>query len=454
MRKHLIFLAILFISSSVFGQKDEVSISLDAPENVIAGDKFEVTLTFNKGELEDYSRFSQDLPSGITAENISSPNADFTFSDQRVRIIWLKLPAESRVEVKYALTSDERIKGKLELEGTFAYVSNGERAYLNLPNPTVVTIMPNPDLEASAIVDISDFGSLAEPANMGEPITQESGNFATIVRQKPIIEANGIVYVNLLVNAPEGSNYMKIEERIPGGYSFESLDAGSAVVSQAASVARFVWMKAPASSVFLIRYRLIPILEQNQGPLAINGTLTYTEDGASKVVDVREETVNLEAMTGSQQTAYLESGVVPENLASVGSVTRPPVNRDPVQTKQADTKAKTSSSGQAKKEYSKSQGSGILNIPALETETGLYFRVQVAAVRNPYFAKTYFSQYDLLRDVKVEKTGGWSKFTVGSYSTYNEANQQKNKIISETPVGKAFVVAYRDGRRIPVGDVL
>ena len=90
MKKQVVFGVFLVFLVSFFplaGQGGEVSFRLDAPESVVAGEDFEVELIFWKGELEDYSRFSQELPEGFTATNVSSPNADFSFSDQRVRII-------------------------------------------------------------------------------------------------------------------------------------------------------------------------------------------------------------------------------------------------------------------------------------------------------------------------------------------------------------------------------
>ena len=100
----------------------EVKISMDHPDQVNAGEVFEVTVTISKGSLTDYSRFSQDLPAGLTATNVSSPNADFSFDDQRIRIIWLKLPVEQEVKVTYNILVDKRLKGSFVLGGVFAYV--------------------------------------------------------------------------------------------------------------------------------------------------------------------------------------------------------------------------------------------------------------------------------------------------------------------------------------------
>ena len=86
------WIGIALICLSFWSSAQEVDISIDHPESVKAGEVFEVTVTILKGSLTDYSRFSQDLPLGLTATNVQSPNADFSFDNQRIRIIWLKLP--------------------------------------------------------------------------------------------------------------------------------------------------------------------------------------------------------------------------------------------------------------------------------------------------------------------------------------------------------------------------
>jgi hypothetical protein len=304
--------------------------------------------------------------------------------------------------------------------------------------------------------------------NKGTPVNiveaeeiAEPEEFATVIRQEPIVENNGIVYVSLLVKKPVGTNFLKLEEVIPGGYTFESIDASWAVVSQASSIARFVWMKMPSANSFLVKYRLIPILEKEQEEIKLEGNLTFTDAGETKVVPVKEMKVNLEAMNNSQHMLLLAKGTVPEGLpeaksqlASTVAPVKKPVT--PVAKKTAThevIKERKSDVVPEKKQYKKSSGSSFINIEELESNEGVYFRVQVSAVKNPFFDKIYFAQYELLNDVKVEKIQGWSKYTVGSVSTYNQAVQLKDRIISETPQSSAFIVAYKDGKRVFLDEV-
>lgn len=446
MRKQVVFGGFLVFLASFFplaGQGGDVSFRLEAPESVIAGEDFEVELVFWKGELEDYSRFSQELPEGFSATNVSSPNADFSFSDQRVRIIWLKLPDEEEIQVNYTISVDERLSGQLELTGTFAYVADGERAYISLPQPRIINILPNPEMDPSLVVDVSEFPEMIRQSEVGIPVKK---TYAQVIRQEPVKAPNGLVYVNLLIKTPAGSGFLKLEETIPGGYSFESLSANGAVVSQAASLARFVWMRPPQQSHFTIRYRLVPILEAEQQPVEIEGTLAFTEQGATKMVNVQQMDVDLISLDTDQQLALLRTGAADSaggasSMSGTGSM--------------SETGGATGSQPVEEVSDPTPMPASIDGIPTLQPGTGIVFRVQVAAVRQPSDPGSSFGDSPLLRDVKVEVINGWYKYTVGPIDTYDAAERMRDRINSQAEtVYDAFVVAYRDGKRVPVEDVL
>jgi len=440
MIKHILFLLSL-VSLSLYAQEGSgIQLEINAPETVVAGTNFDVTIKLSKGELKDYSRFSQDLPAGFTASNISSPNADFTFDNERIRIIWLRLPSEQEIEVKYSISVNQRLSGTLELGGSFAYVDNGERKFFEIENKSSVTVMPSPDIDQSLVVDISEYKSIVESE---KPSVQS--DYALVVRQEPVVPSNGIVVVTLLVHKPEGTKYLKLEETIPGGYSFEAIQTNKAIVSQAASIAKFIWMKPPVESLFWVKYRLVPILEQKQQAVLIQGTITYTEGDKNMVEEIEELDVALDELSSTQQMELLKIGVVPDDVVADTKVEEP--KETPIKTpitKVEEPIVKTTVAPV------KTKNSSVLSIATLAKQDGVYFRVQVGAIRNPYFASVFFGEYDLLTEVNVEQIDGWHKYTVGSQTNYNKALELKKQIQKQTPVKSAFVIAYKDGKRISV----
>ena len=95
--------------------------------------------------------------------------------------------------------------------------------------------------------------------------------------------------------------------------------------------------------------------------------------------------------------------------------------------------------------------SGIPVKQRLPVQDGIYYRVQLAATGRFSDANKAFAANNLSRPVLVERHSGLYKYTVGSFSTYEQANDFRNTVLSRGIRG-AFVVAYRNGKRINVND--
>jgi hypothetical protein len=433
---HCLVISMFSLTTMVSGQ--EVEISIDHPGRVNAGEEFTVSVTISKGSLTDYSRFSQDLPLGLTATNVSSPNADFSFDNQRIRVIWLKMPESNQVTISYRILVDPRLKGSFVLGGVFAYVVEDERKFLTFDKNELITIVPSPSVDPALVVDIKDF-----KGGEAAPVAARPGEvFAMAVRQKPELLNSGAYLVRILVNNPSGSKYAKIEETIPFGYMFEQVNSNEGIVSHAASTVKFIWMKLPETTEFEVVYRLVPKQNEPQGDMIIDGMLTYTAGNDNKIVEIRQMDVYLQDMTQAQKRNLLATGAVPPRTARANtSATRQP---EPVETRPATST--TSVPGSA-------SGKMIMNTRVLDYGTGSYYRVQLSANRTAFDAVAYYRGAGLDREVLVEQHEGYYKYTIGSFSTYEQAVSYKNQVEGLPDIDGAFVVAYRNGRRVPTSSV-
>jgi N-acetylmuramoyl-L-alanine amidase len=95
--------------------------------------------------------------------------------------------------------------------------------------------------------------------------------------------------------------------------------------------------------------------------------------------------------------------------------------------------------------------SGIPDKQRLPVQDGIYYRVQLAAASSFSDASKTFAAHNLSRPVLVERHNGLYKYTVGSFSTYAQAIDFRSTVLSRGIKG-AFVVAYRNGKRINVID--
>lgn len=431
---HGLFVCMLSLAIPVHGQ--EVNISIDRPDRVNAGEEFTVTVTIDKGALTDYSRFSQDLPEGLTANNVSSPNADFSFDNQRVRIIWLKMPDAEQLQVSYKVMVDPRLKGSFNMGGVFAYVVDDERKFLNFDSNGAITIIPSATMDPELLVDIRDFqggGAVAPAASSSSEI------FAMAIRQKPVLQADGSYLVHLLMDNPTGSKYAKIEESVPSGYLFEEVSSSDGIVSHASSTVKFIWMKLPGTSEFEVSYKLVPKANETQGEMTITGELTYTSGNENKTSAIKEMDVAMDVLTSAQKRTLLSSGVIPAGVKEKVAETKPPP--PPKETK-APVEVKPVSSA------SVIDHTGVLN-----PGTGTFFRVQLIAKRKSFNAVSYFKNAGVKKEVLVEKDDGLYKYTAGPFQSYNEAVAYKNQVSKSSEMKGAFVVGYSNGKRVAASSI-
>ncbi len=429
---HCLVITTLCLSFSLQGQ--EVKISIDHPDQVKAGAEFLVTVTINKGSLTDYSRFSQDLPLGLTAVNVSSPNADFSFDSQRIRIIWLKLPDTKEVKVVYSVTVDERLKGSIILGGVFAFVVEDERKFLNFEQSNEISIIPSPSMDPALIVDIKNFKGGSKPG----PVSTEKEPYAMVIRQKPILLSSGEYLIRLLINTPIGSKYLKVEEFIPSGYLFEEINSHNGIVSLAPSTVKFIWMSLPKDPLFEIEYKLAPLDNQPQGEMVLEGLLTRTSGNENQLDEVKEMNVNFDDLDQDEKMNLLLTGFIPGGAGkSDGKVVQQTTVKKP------DPKPPVGQPASASDKI-------IVNTRVLSAGAGVYFRVQVTANLTAIDARSHYRNEGLDQEVLVEIHDGWYKYTAGSFQSYDQAVAYRNQVERLSFVTGSFVVAYRDGKRVSI----
>jgi len=256
----------------------DITLAIDAPNEVVAGTEFTVSVTINKGETDGFARFQQTLPAGFTAEVIEASGSDFSFEFQKVKFFWLMLPKDEEVVVKYSVKVDENLSGDFEITGLFSYI-DGEKKSANI--------------EPFKIKILSSSNAVANNTNNNSQIENRSG--VVIKRQEPYKNAKGEIIVKLLVNKGDlpDDQFAKIQETVPSGYTAVSDNTEGAIFSYKDNTAKFLWMNLPAKKEFLISYKLIPKTGTNTNNLKINGDFSYINDGITQNVNVSETTEQL-----------------------------------------------------------------------------------------------------------------------------------------------------------------
>lgn len=463
-RLYLIVLQVFGVLLFRFFFNGDVTVTLDTPGQINAGNEIKVQITIHKGDLKGFSRFQMELPAGLTATNISSANADFSFKDQKVRYIWLSLPEDASFTIAFTVKCYERLKGNFDLTGKFSYIDNNERKNIDI-QPQAVAIVPSPTIDPSFLVDIKDFGKMALP-QMGA-----SGSNVACIRQKPAwSDAQKEYMVNILVNKESLKKFAKIEESVPAGFTAVKVDSKDGIFTFKDNKLKFLWMNLPSDPYFTVSYKLIPAKGSvsTEKP-AITGVFSYIVDDKTQSLNIVEQDVSFanltpdrvkEILQGQAQT-IIAANVSPTTTTEPGKKTeqttvavKQPVTKQPEVKTTVTPAQKTTTQTVAVVKPPVKVGDEGETADLLEPQSGIYYRVQLAAGHRPVNIKSYFRKYKLDNTIQREQHNGWFKYSVGSFNLYKDARDYRVHIWNTTSIADAFVSAYNNGKRITVQEAL
>jgi len=444
----IVFLINLLAAFTVdFMIPGQVSVDVNAPEEIEAGSEATIQIDLKKSDVRSFARFQQKLPGGLEPEVVEDGNAEFRFEDQTVKFIWLKLPQQEEITLSYKLNANERLKGKFQLEGSFDYIVNNERKSLDAGTRTI-NIRPSSSMDPEMLVDVSEFKPLAKA-----PAERDRAGRVQCIRQVPYQEEGSEAYrVNLLVNKEKKEKFAKIQEDIPEGYQAVEEEAQGAIFTFKDQTAKFLWMNLPSNRIFVVSYKLIP--ENDAGDLPdIDGDFSYIENENTRKIDIVERQVDL-SNTQEEHLLSIIDDEEPPVITAEGGLTA----EENELVEEPSSAGLRRNNGKVKIEIA-DEAKRLLEQNAqlnhkLEPQSGVYYRVQIAAGHRPINVERYFDRYDIEKEVRTELHDGWRKYSVGSFSVYKEARDYRVHLWNTTSIDDAFVAAYNDGDRITVQEAL
>jgi LysM repeat protein len=130
----LLIISVVFAASSV---AQETKIFVKAPTKAEPGAEFKVEVTIEKGDIAGFSKIQQELPYGFKASLIEANNASFSFSNNKVKFIWLELPKDNKFTVSYNVSTHISAVGIFDIKGVFSFLENNIKNTIEIEKFTI-----------------------------------------------------------------------------------------------------------------------------------------------------------------------------------------------------------------------------------------------------------------------------------------------------------------------------
>ncbi|PCJ23093.1 MAG: hypothetical protein COA97_12360 [Flavobacteriales bacterium] len=402
----------------------DLTVTQKIPDSITQGTEAVIEITIKKEDITGFAKVQQIFPDGFTAEPIDTKGATFSFKDNKVKFIWMALPAEKEFTISYKIKPNENTIGDFTLGGKFSFISESERKNIEIPianfkvisdEPLVVETAPEEPLAEEPVIETP----------IEEPVVEEPvAALVTINCNRSITKIeDGKYKVVVEINKKGIQGFAKITEEIPEGFIAKESDSQGGVFSFKESEAKILWMAIPKSDRYTITYNLEANSGVENGTYSIKGYYSYLENDVTSKYNI----------DGSNFELNIEQLVVEEPV--VAPVIEEPVIEEPVVVEPIITE---------------NSNDKVTSTPNPENEVA--YKVQVGAGHKTV-ASNYFSvKFNLKDNVSTINHEGWIKYLVGSFGEYKAARDKRNKVRNN--IKTAFVTAYNSGKRITVQEAL
>lgn len=135
MKKILTFFAIASFTS-VFSQ---ITINANFPSNMNSASTVDADVKINKGAVGNFAKYQLDVPVGYVISIVDAKGGNFTFENQRAKIVWVSVPSEPEftIKLKVQVNSDATNPGTFLQK--FYYLENNEKKEVEAA-PAIINI--------------------------------------------------------------------------------------------------------------------------------------------------------------------------------------------------------------------------------------------------------------------------------------------------------------------------
>jgi hypothetical protein len=463
------FIGLFFLH---FFSVSEITIQNMAPSTLAPGEKVLVEVSIDKAAIQGFAKMEIVFPEGFIATPAETAGASFTFSEKKVRFVWMTLPTEQTFKVSYYLECDPNFSGKYEVKGTFSYINDNERVDFKVSAVQVMvsktdavaatnTDTTQPDNATSTEINNS---TTTETTNVTENTSVASTSTEMSVTRTITQISPTEFKVDVLILNSKIQGFAKIFETSDPDTQIEKIQDANATVTVDKNTVKFVWFEMPVSPAIAIAYKVKTQSATTTVP-TINGKLSFVESNNPKDMAIIQGAAVASDVIASNPAATNNSDTKSDVSTTTESNTNTntAVNTNTPKTENSAKVENTASNGNANTEEkpsnevrtnpSKGSETAVTSVPS--AETGITYKVQILAAHR-VVNKSYFqSKHGYDGAFNIENHDGWVKYTTGRFDEYKSARDERERLKGDyNTLPGPFVTAYNNGERITVQEAL
>lgn len=126
----------------------QITITANIP-SISAGSSTEAEIKISKGTVANFAKYQMDVPTGIIVSAVDAKSGNFTFENQRAKIVWVSIPSDAEFTIKLKIQAASNAPNPSVFNQKFYYLENSEKKEAEAP-PVSVTINGGSGAVASA----------------------------------------------------------------------------------------------------------------------------------------------------------------------------------------------------------------------------------------------------------------------------------------------------------------
>ncbi|MCC6182548.1 MAG: SPOR domain-containing protein [Bacteroidia bacterium] len=132
--KKLLTICSLFGFTAFYAQ---ITITANIP-SISAGSSAEAEIKISKGTVTNFAKYQMDVPAGIIVTAVDAKSGNFTFENQRAKIVWVSIPSDAEFTIKLKIQAASNAPNPSVFNQKFYYLENSEKKEAEAPPVSVI----------------------------------------------------------------------------------------------------------------------------------------------------------------------------------------------------------------------------------------------------------------------------------------------------------------------------